>query len=210
MDAGMSAQTQDDQGFTLLEMLLALAIGASLIVLMTQAVVHARKSWAAVSRSDDRMELIAAAARVGDWISDAMAIYAPDSQANMVLVFRGLPDSVELVAPVDRADLGGLYLTRVVASSTRTGLEIERTLFKGAHDAHAADSRTEHVRHISGVSFRYFGETAKGLGAAWHDEWSGTSRLPELVEARFWVDRQGRRIEHTRTLRLRLRPPTPN
>jgi general secretion pathway protein J len=175
-------------GFTLLEVLLALGIGALVLVAAFGGLQLGMRAWSAGAAEGERLELQQA---VLDWIPRQVAAARPlpletirGQQARAV--FDGRPDGFTFVAPL-AAHLGPPGLRRIsldaaMGDDNRLHLLLEYPLW-GQRDGLVA----EHERRVlteqplTGARFGYFGRKARDGVSGWHADWRELPFLPRAI-----------------------------
>jgi prepilin-type N-terminal cleavage/methylation domain-containing protein len=164
--------TRRDGGFTLIEVLVALAASALVTLVLLQGIRLAAagldRHTRAAERLDARQNLDALLRRT---LGGAAAI-----PRNAGGVFVGRANSLEFLALVE--DSGpGLY--RVGLAVDRGHLILRRALATPAGDPRAASSIL--ARNLRVFRLAYFGAQAGDASPVWHDSWQQLATLPVLV-----------------------------
>jgi prepilin-type N-terminal cleavage/methylation domain-containing protein len=161
-----------DSGFTLLELLVALALSAlvSLVLLhgIRLAATGLDRHTRAAERLDARQSLDELLRRT---LGSAAAI--PRSAGGE---FIGRPNAVEFLA---LAEDGGPGLYRVNLGVERGKLVLRRALAASEGDPRAAAGVV--VGNLRDFHLAYFGADATTAAPAWHDSWEQLAILPLLV-----------------------------
>ncbi len=109
-------QQPSQKGFTLLELLIALALIGLMVVLLFGALRFASKAWAS---TEQRTERDAGIRLVYQYLADRMEQAKPvtayvESQGEEVFFFTGQDDALEFVSPMPaHLGVGGLYIIRL-------------------------------------------------------------------------------------------------
>jgi general secretion pathway protein J len=201
---------QRNAGFTVLELLLALA----LLVLITSALLGGirigRSAWETGRADTARDELEAATRVLGDLLSHAYpAVVSDTGKPPPKLVFVGHRDSCFFVK-LDEGETqrGGLELTEigVKANGPRRNLDVWTSVFRSA-DAWTAtrgDMRaTDVLNNIVTFDLSYYGAIDAKSAPAWFDSWVDLDHLPQLISMRIIVMRGARRYDMPLTVALR-------
>jgi type II secretory pathway component PulJ len=169
-------------GFTLLELLLALGIAATVLVILFGGL---RVGLAAWSRGEERSAILDHDRSLVVLLEHPLAAAFPyrtaaDDDQGQRIVFDGRPDRLTFVtrSPALPAD-GPIAFTAVSLSTDGPGLAVRQQPMPNR----LALGRLQPVlvdRETTGVRFRYLGEEP----GAWQDEWDTTKeeRLPRAVE----------------------------
>lgn len=176
------------RGFTLLEMLLAVAVATVLVGLVYGAVRIGTRSWEASLARIDASD----GERIG-WLfvqrtlSDAVPVQDPTSDAKQTL-FQGGTDHLSFVAEMPSyLGLGGAYVVRLnVREGTQQGqrqLILSRTLLASYRHTRNLNSsqRAVLVDDLGDLAITYLGTDGDDPKLAWRDHWSERVALPTLV-----------------------------
>lgn len=195
----MSKSVTGDQGFTLVELLVSLA----LLSLMTIYTVNAFTSLRDMSRVAENMpqeqEIDAALRHIRGAIADARPYFLPDGQGGQKLLFEGSSTILTFVtASTGERERGGLYAVTLSLAETGELTEHRRLL---GNPANGDGTRTVLLRGIEGLSFHYFGadvdSNAQGGGT-----WLAPNRLPAAIKVRMTTDAGKQELESLTELRL--------
>jgi prepilin-type N-terminal cleavage/methylation domain-containing protein len=150
----MTLSQRHDDGFTLVELLVSLA----LLSLMTIYALNAFSSLRDINRVADRigsqMEVEAVARHFRETIADVRPIFVMDENNAPQFLFKGSKDSLEFVSASngDR-ETGGLYLVRYSVDAEGTLLAERRLLRNGPIDE---ANKVILLRGVKDISFRYW------------------------------------------------------
>ena len=175
-----STDRPDTAGFTLLEILIVLALLGLLVVVLTGTIsfgISARGRVSAVAADGDdlsslRRILVQQLGRTyPDWVK---------AGNRRVVAFDGSPDDLEFLAPSLQAMGPGLahYRLELDRKGGRNDLLLRASL---AADSDPASLSTSFAEGLAGVKFSYFGSMPDGTGALWQDDWAMRSGPPDLV-----------------------------
>ncbi len=204
----MGADRGGNRGFTLLELLISLALMGLLLVVLYGGLRLGADSWerldAHVAASGD-LRLVRA--WLGDALRQTQKVHARIGNRRRLL-FRGGPQRLDFVTPLARyAGVGGLYLVRLFAVEREKGWELwmQRWLahpevLQGETDAPRWDPEDPSPpvledfegamgtygvkRLLSGLEeprLRYLEAPGRGE-AGWREDWKDPNHLPTLVE----------------------------
>jgi general secretion pathway protein J len=183
----MTRSTHAQAGFTLIEVLIGIALLAMLGTLIANGVRIGGRAWSHAEResaSSDDMVLVANFFQ--RTIVRAMPAYATTQPQDLAIAFTGQADSLSLVAPRPGTRYGGPW----VAQRFYVGRQgNSRALFASlkSEDVPAAADRARPAApvmlldHVAQVRFAYFGPSGAGQTPAWQDSWVDRDRLPDLV-----------------------------
>lgn len=173
----------EDGGFTLLEMLVALALLSMLLAGLFTGLwygVRAQGSGEAAAERVEQMNALYGVLRAG--LGGAVA--AQDGTGDPP-VFEGGPESVTFLAPMPaRFGLGGLHLLRIGKDEDRFSLRWRLYREEEVTEDEAAHRRSILADHIAAIRFGYFGSLDGKERPAWHETWEGSDHLPALVRLR--------------------------
>ena len=186
---------QGEVGFTLVELLIAMALLGMLTVLAYGAVQFGNLSWRHVEARRDADADRAAVRRVlGRAIETAYPEFASPNYADRQIAFDGEPTSLQLIAPLPEALSPGLMAVEKFGlgngSDSMLLLMTWRLDLPAATGGPLPSKITPVARSIASIHLTYFGRSKDGDPPAWFDQWSGMDHLPDLVHVRVW--RQGR------------------
>ena len=179
----MSARTQ---GFSLLEVLLAMTLLSLLGALAAGGIRFGAQAWErAQDQSDTMVEYLAVERFLRNQIAAARPIRLADGSREPPVIFEGSGQSLTFAAPV-RAALGppGLHLIEIMPDTGQDApaLVMAWTPIGQADLVLDVAPRIETLStQQSSVRLRYFGLDAEGI-PRWQDTWSGRADLPMLVE----------------------------
>ncbi|WHZ19679.1 MAG: hypothetical protein OJF55_001828 [Rhodanobacteraceae bacterium] len=172
-------------GFTLLEILLALALLAFLMLGVWGALTGAarvRRAADAVMAQSENVRTVqqflrrhVAAAGMQPWVTDASA------RARM---FDGDATSMQYVAPLPlQSGHAGLYLQTLSLEQGKRGTALWLAYQPYNGDASADGEPVRHLllQPLRGGKFQYLAAAAFGKPAAWRDDWTAVSGLPLAV-----------------------------
>lgn len=195
-------------GFTLIEMLIAISLLGVMVVLLFASLRTAAESW---NKGEEKISQVNQKAVVYQFFKRHLQIAKPlNSQAEQKLPdgsqtpdnlelqkleFRGLPQSLSFVSALPLAS------ARKGAQIFQVGLDLQQpTILKVALTPYRSlqtESREEPTILLEGLRdlrISYFGENGEG-GTGWQSEWQNANRLPKLVkihialqDGSFWPD----------------------
>jgi general secretion pathway protein J len=210
-----AASPRSDAGFTLLELMVALALAALLMAAIPGAIrLGTRALNQAEVMSNDAADR-AALDFVAERLTETMVLYQRAADGRLKVAFDGGATTLGFVSaatmdPAHETPSGVFLMQLGVATADGAGgrLMLRWQPFRpGLTKASDAMSQErELLGNVAGLSFRYFGAPSARVAAAWTDVWTGTETVPELVEMQ--VTRSGRTAGGWLIIRvpLRLRP----
>jgi general secretion pathway protein J len=186
-------------GFTLLELLVALALLAALAVILLSALQFGTQVWQRGDPPTAGADLATAYDTLQDNLERALPIPERMEESNTTLMaFDGTADSVTLVvANPGRVGLLGDTVLRIAlgAGEGDPFLAVSWAPYDPKRRL-AIDAFNETLTLLPGVraiSFRYFGARDEdGAAPRWWDEWRDETRLPRLIAIDFETE-DGRR-----------------
>ncbi len=203
------ARRRADAGFTMLELLLSLALLALLTGALMEGLQLGRKAFETSRINQAAGDLEATAAALSDLLAHAYPLLLPDTRNGQALLFDGRPDGCLFVG-LSEGDTqqGGLFMGEIglEPNGEHSDLAVWTAFFRTAESSRVTResmARTEAARGVSFLQLRYFGQVEEGKAPRWNDNWAGLPRLPELVAVRFQASRFGRPIQMSFTVALR-------
>lgn len=180
-----SAPRPFGRGFTLMEMMIAMALIGMALTIAFAALRFASRSWERTDALGGELDQLRIAYNVvRRQLAQAQAI-KPD-EARRVLLFHGGPLSLEFVAPAPVQDgrLAALYRYRFrfVKEEQGTGLLLEyRPYHPGDDPGWQGEVDTSHLLEgLQGGRFSYFTVSPKQQGD-WQAMWDKPESLPSMV-----------------------------
>jgi general secretion pathway protein J len=178
-------------GFTLVEVLIALAIMALLVLLTNSAFFSMSRSSTALS---EQAVLTSDLRLLAGFLDSELAHVKPlahREQDELKVYFAGFSDRVRFTGtlPAHRGG-GGLHFLELDLSDPQQSLVIAVTpaangsVFSGAAGAWERTVLSEDVR---AMRLTYFG-AKKNTVAGWHDDWVDQPSLPELIKLQLELD----------------------
>lgn len=185
IEVASDSPAEVDAGFTLAELLVALALLAVVLSLASGGVRFGVRTWEATRAIDRNAELSATRNLLAACLKTAAAVSSIDAEGRVALAFQGAPDRLSLVCPLGRE---ASALQRVDLHLAGSGAASNLIAVTGpfqrrikARQAAAASDPHLLVDQVAGLTIRYFGDLDDGGGAKFHDRWAHPGRLPQLV-----------------------------
>lgn len=192
-----------EEGFTLVELLVAISLLAILSGLFVNTVVLSKQMASVSDRFLAARELDAVENYLRRDLRQAFKLFQLDPQAKAhQLVFRGAPDRLELVLPANvDVEYGGLrYVTFLTEANVEGGSRLITRRHPGGTSVQstkpAKTSEVVLLEAVSKISLRYFGAQLVNdrRTTGWFDAWDAIDQLPQLVEFNISRDIEGRRV----------------
>lgn len=161
-----------DAGFTLVELLVALALSALVSLVLLHGIQLAVAGLDRQTRASERLD---ARESLDDLLRRTLGSAAAIPRAAGG-EFIGTPSGVEFVAA---AEAGGPGLYRVHLALERGRLILRRELAAPQGDPRAASSVV--ASNLRTFRLAYFGADTLNAAAAWHDGWQQLTTLPLMV-----------------------------
>jgi general secretion pathway protein J len=167
-------------GFTLLELLVALAL---LVLLTTVLLAGVRFETKALSRQSERLDRSGRVPIVFDFLrshlSNARPVL-PINSTGTTIVFEGRAGDISFVDASPQSEQGGgLYLFRVDFANGQ--LRARWRPFEGTLPVANAGGDSLLLDGVASARFAYYGILDATSGPEWHDHWRGVSVLPLAV-----------------------------
>jgi len=190
-------------GFTLLELLLAISL-LSMITASIMGGIHlGRRSWE-TTRASEALDEVESAIRATSGLLAKSFVITPD-QAQMngtetPPIFQGSAQGSRFVMLSEGgAQWGGLILTEIGLDKGPGGAELAvwTKVYRpqeGFTPARAAMKKTVVISGVTGLELSYFGSQRERAPPVWSNAWSA-NQLPALVSIRVGVGRLGRSVE---------------
>jgi general secretion pathway protein J len=179
----LSEEPGTDAGFTLVELLVSVALLALLSVLLLDGMKLATSRFTRNPQLINRAQRVAA---LQEFLLTELADARPilDSQAPArSIAFEGGPTHLLFLAPApESTPLGGLMAFGLRFDPSRTSdgrLELAGRLFEV--QAKAPWRNTVLLDHLAKIRLSYYGALSPDVRPAWADEWSSDRILPRLV-----------------------------
>lgn len=186
MSSGRTVDVRSAAGFTLLEVLVAIALLGLLMGLLFGAVRFGNRAWQASDAWADRSDRIGIVENfLRQEISQVQPALVASASGADVLMFDGGPAALVFVAPMP-APLATSGLYRIELRIVRRRLEMMWSGFDapGTVPSQLPAGSTVLVDGVAGLEFGYFGAAALGQPRKWHGGWSGVDHLPSLIRVR--------------------------
>lgn len=177
-------------GFTLLELLVATGLLGLLTLALTGALQLSGRLWSGSERhARVSADLATVESTLRDLIQRAYPAVVRLDGSNYRLTFTGSAQSLELTGELPMSAVTGGYRRLLIAPVHRpdgNALGIAWAPERNQTDrlaelADGPEGRVDLLPAIDQLAISYYGRKGDANESAWHDEWSGQTRLPELV-----------------------------
>lgn len=206
----VAARRSGEQGLTLIELLLSLAILAILTGFLAGGLAMARQAFATDHASEIASETSAAIQTVAALVGSAIPV-RPDTSgpkdtagAKQPSGFDGRSEAVTFVGLSEGRSLrGGPH--KIVLRRSGSDLVADFTPFERARAKDSSEPDATRVVVLSGVReirIGYFGTLDPNVKPAWRTDWLRAERLPDLVSIRIEFE-DARRNEPATVVALR-------
>jgi general secretion pathway protein J len=178
----------DEAGFTLVELLVALALFSLLVTLLFDNVRFGLHAWQhGTAHAEHFDHTMISQDLLRRMIGNIYPMLVVDVGTQPRIDFDGTKDVVSFLgsAPIV-ASGGGRFRFRlfVERQQDRTDLMMSSTPELANPQDSSMTTRTLLLSDIERAEFSYFGETATERSAQWHDSWMQRSDMPKLVRIR--------------------------
>lgn len=192
-------------GFTLLELLLAISLMALIVSTIMGGVGIGRRAWETSHASEALDEVETAARGVANLLARS---FAPGSEARTIaaqqVIFQGNREGCRFVALSDGgAQWGGLLLVEIGGDGSE--LAVWTGVYRpqeAARPGRAGMRKTVLLKDVASFELAYFGPSRETKGLGWSPTWSVAESVPQLVSIRIGAYRLGRVIEAAATVAL--------
>lgn len=176
----MTSSRRHDDGFTLVELLVSLALLSLMTIYSLNALASLRDMNRAVDRVGGQMEVEAVARHLRDAIADVRPVFAMDGNNAPQLLFKGSHGTLEFVtASNGDRETGGLYLLRYSLDADGTLLAERRIL---RDKTTGAANKVVLLRGVKEITFRYWAPGGSNIQNESSDSWERQDILPSAIE----------------------------
>jgi general secretion pathway protein J len=199
-------------GFTLIEMLVTLALTALLATVMIGAIVQMRSMSAISQRNDVNTEFEALGNYLGKLIANTKPFALIQNNPDRLLVFEGTADRIRFVSVI-RIGSDQLGLREVELATRKDGdkfdlvqSSVPRRLSGSASDRVPTVSAPTLITDLQSVEFAYLGATSPAVPAqtGWQGSWNEPGRLPRAVRITIRAERSRQPVVLERIINLKL------
>lgn len=198
-------------GFTLLELLLAIGLLALITSSILGGLHLGRRAWE-TSRASDAIDDVENAARaVAAQLSKSYPALQGRSNATPAIAFQGFANASRSVILSDGgAQWGGLVLTEIGSAASRSGVDLAIWTrvyreVEGLSPAREEMRMTPLLSDLAYFQLSYFGSVEKDRPPLWTDSWVDRPEPPLLISIKIGANRLGRVISASSTVAIRQR-----
>jgi general secretion pathway protein J len=175
-----------EQGLTLIELLLSLAILAILTGFLAGGLSMARRAFDADRSSEIGSETNAAIQTISGLIGSALPVRVNDGGQKVTIRFVGRQEALSFVGLSEGRSLRG-GLQKIMLRRSGGELIVDFTALTGIQSKDTPEPSPTRVVALSGVReirLGYFGRPDPAAAPAWHADWVRGEVLPDLVSIR--------------------------
>ncbi len=175
-----------EQGLTLIELLLSLAILAVLTGFLAGGLSMARRAFDADRSSEIGSETNAAIQTISGLIGSALPVRVNDGGQKVTIRFVGRQEALSFVGLSEGRSLRG-GPQKIMLRRSGGELIVDFTALTGIHSKDTPEPSPTRVVALSGVReirLGYFGRPDPAAAPAWHADWVRAELLPDLVSIR--------------------------
>jgi general secretion pathway protein J len=175
-----------EQGLTLIELLLSLAILVVLTGFLAGGLSMGRRAFDADRANEIGSETDAAIQSVSSLIASALSVRVSTSSQKPGIIFDGRRETLVFVGLSEGRSLrGGPHKISLRRSGGDLVVDVATAAGETAKDApQPPPTRVVVLSGVREVSFSYFGRMDPSGVPAWRTDWSRLERLPDLVSIR--------------------------
>jgi prepilin-type N-terminal cleavage/methylation domain-containing protein len=204
LTARVAARRRGEQGLTLIELLLSLAILAILTGFLAGGLSMARRAFGADRASETGSETSAAVQTVAALVGSALPVRFDGAGPKDAIGFDGRGEAISFVGLSEGRSLrGGPH--KIVLRRSGGDIVVDFMPLTGARSKENPEPASTRVVVLSGVRairIGYFGAVDAKVKPAWRTEWVRAERLPDLVSIRIEFEDE-RRNEPATVVALR-------
>ena len=175
------------RGFTLLELMIGLALLGLIMTLIFAGLQLTIRGWDSAEESGERANRIRLVQTLLLRELAAVYPYRWKNSAEMNLAFAGAADSLRFVSSTPpRAGQGGLNLVELVLAKSDQGVQLRMRRQIPTREQRDFDRLKDEdgvvlLDRLESAAFEYFGSDTPPGKPTWRDSWEDPQRLPRLV-----------------------------
>ena len=184
-----AARPAAENGFTLLEVLIALILFSFLLIMLYSSLYSAGRNWRVSDlRARENDDKRFALSFIRKRIEQLAPVIQVDTNGNHRVMFLGDDSSLQFVSSLPAQGVGGgiffmkLQLRQDELILSYLPLTRDKTMF--GEDIFIGAEEISLVRNIGAIDLDYFGQGGADSEPAWRDDWYIRERLPELIRLR--------------------------
>lgn len=181
-----------DAGYTLIELLVALAVLALLALLLVAGVGATRLAGRGAGARAAGVDGVAAAQGLVRARLEALTPLTRYDASRPYADVQGTRDTLFWLGPLPEAERPGEIAAYRLSMSTGSELVLSTTADLSPEDTPNRRDRVL-MRGVAGVEFGYFGAAPPDGRRGWRDEWRNQPRPPELIRVRVTLPARDRR-----------------
>lgn len=175
-------------GFTLVEVMIGLALLAMLMTVILTSIRLGNGIWSqAEARTDDQDAMTSVQTLLRRMVDAAQPAFASADPSDRRILFAGLPNALGFVAPLPGSGAAGPWTAldlHLMQSGSGQALALSWEEGEPPHP---------HIEplldHVASLRLDYFGPAAPGEAPQWQGRWPRADRLPALIRIR--IERAG-------------------
>lgn len=177
-------QQSVQNGFTLIEMLVALLLLSMISIIGYQGVIFTLNQWGKGEQKLAASQYKYQSNVVIRKMLSRIERSSYEKNGQYINSFAGKHHSLRFVSKFENIRQGGLYICELFANNDKKILELAYSLMhpeNGQFDNPRHKNMTEVLKGIEKVRFWYFG-SQNGEKSRWYDKWESETRFPKLVK----------------------------
>ena len=171
-------------GFTLIETVISLVLLSFIALIGYQGLAFGMEQW---RKGHDRLESGYAYQQAMGWVRNSIGTAEKVVDVRVSLrhyLFDGGTRSIEFVTRFDRAQRGGLYVTRLFHDAADNSLQVSYYLYHPEIDPQKAGFEPDRVtilEDVAALKISYYGKARGERSLRWHADWRKNLKLPRLI-----------------------------
>lgn len=178
-----------EDGFTLVELLVAIALFSLISLVLTRSLDLGLKAWERGRAHGERIDqVLLVQDLLRRLLEDAYPLLPEDDPTQRRVAFAGRADALTFLAPVPGAlDSGGRSRLQLLVDRGAAGSNLILTVAPELSASADQPAQKVLLENVATIRLSYFGRRKRDRTAAWREDWSGEVAQPRLVrlEVRF-------------------------